>query len=152
METLFFKKEINAPAKKVYERMLGLNDKSHYEYWTSIFNSTSSYEGNWSKGSKILFVGFDENRKRGGMVSKVVENIPGTLVSIQHFGFIDGDQEILTGEHVEKWAGGREIYDFEEHNGKTTVTVELDTVHEFLDYFNEKYPIALVKLKEICEK
>jgi hypothetical protein len=151
MQTLQFKTNIKGSAFKVYETMLGLRDKATYEYWTAMFNPTSSFEGNWSNGSKILFIGLDENGKRGGMVSKILENTPGKHVVIQHKGFVDGDQEILTGEHVEKWAGGREIYSFEEHNGMTTVTVDLDAFDEFIDYFNERYPLALEKLKEICE-
>jgi hypothetical protein len=59
--------------------------------------------------------------------------------------------EITTGPEVEKWANGLENYTFEEINGVATVTVDLDTVEEFIDYMNEHYPKALNKLKEICE-
>jgi hypothetical protein len=76
MQKLQFKKEINVSAQKVYEAMLGLNDKSTYQYWTSAFNPTSTYEGSWEKGSKIHFVGTDENGKKGGMVSEIAENKP----------------------------------------------------------------------------
>ncbi len=55
MKKLQFKKEINATAQKVYETMLGLNDKSTYEYWTAEFNPTSTYEGNWEKGKQNSF-------------------------------------------------------------------------------------------------
>lgn len=152
MQKLKFRKEINASAQKVYETMLGLNDKSTYEYWTATFNPTSTYEGSWAKGSKILFVGLDENGKKGGMVSEILENQPAKHVSVRHYGFLDGEKEVTTGEQVEKWTGGLEVYKFEEDNGKTTVTVELDTIDDFLNYFNEKYPIAMDKLKEVCEK
>jgi len=152
MQKLQFTKEINAPAQKVYETMLGLNNKATYEHWTAAFNPTSTYEGSWDKGSKILFVGVDANGKKGGMVSEVTENNPAQLVAIRHYGFLDGDNEITTGEQVEKWAGGFEIYRFEENNGTTTVTVDLDTVDDYLDYFNKTYPQAMDKLKEIAEK
>ncbi len=152
MQKLQFKKEINAGADKVYETMLGLKDKSTYKGWTVAFNPTSDYEGNWAKGSKILFVGVDENGKKGGMVSQVVENRPGKLVSIRHYGFLDGDKEITTGEEVEKWAGGHETYRFEENNGSTVLTVELDSTDDHSDYFKNTYPKALDKLKEICER
>jgi hypothetical protein len=36
--------------------------------------------------------------------------------------------------------------------GTTTVTVDLDTTEDFIDYMNETYPKALDKLKELCEK
>lgn len=131
--------------------MLGLQDKSTYAYWTATFYPTSTYEGSWDKGSKILFVGCDENGKRGSMVSKVEESEPARLLAVRHYGFVDGDDEITTGEQVEKWAGGQEIYTFENRDGKTKVTVELDTIDDFLAYFKDKYPQAMDKLKEISE-
>jgi len=152
MKKLQFKKEIKASAEKVYETMLGLKDKATYEFWVKVFNPTSTYEGEWSAGSKIRFIGTDENGKRAGMVSEVVQNIPAQFVSIRHYGFLDGDTEITTGEQVEKWAGGHENYSFQENNGSTTVTVEMDIIEEYLDYFADAYPKALEKLKEISEK
>lgn len=152
MKKLQFKKEINASAQKVYETMLGLQDKSTYEHWTSAFNPTSSYEGNWEKDSTIYFVGQDENGKKGGMVSKIEAHQPSKFVSILHYGFLDGDTEITTGEEVEKWAGGHENYSFEENKGITTLTVDMDAIEEYLDYFSTTYPTALDKLKEICER
>jgi hypothetical protein len=53
---------------------------------------------------------------------------------------------------VEKWAGGLETYSFEETAGVTTVTVEVDTVDEYVEYFNNTYPNALTVLKELAEK
>lgn len=152
MQKLQFKKEVNASALEVYETMLGLKDKATYEYWTAAFNPTSTYEGNWTKGSKILFVGVDEKGKKGGMVSEVTEHQPARLISIRHYGFLDGDTEVTTGEQVQKWSGGHEIYKFEENGGITTVTVELDTIDDYLDYFKSTYPKALDKLKEISER
>lgn len=152
MQKLQFKKEINASAQKVYETMLGLKDKATYEYWVATFNPTSTFEGSWGKGSKIRFVGTDENGKKAGMVSEIEENKPADFVSILHYGFLDGDTEVTTGEQVEKWAGGHENYTFEENNGVTTVTVDMDTIDEYLDYFNSTYPKAMDKLKEISEK
>lgn len=152
MQRLQFTSVINAPAQKVYEAMLGLKDKSAYEHWTSAFNPTSTYEGTWEKGSKILFVGVDENGKKGGMVSEIVEHQPAKFISIRHYGFLDGDVEVTSGEQVEKWAGGHENYSYQENNGVTTVTVDIDTLDEYLDYFNSTYPTALEKLKELSER
>jgi hypothetical protein len=152
MKRLQFKVSINAPVAKVYDFMLGTNSKSTYEQWTSLFNPTSTYEGNWDKGTKILFIGVDEKGEKGGMVSKIAENIPNQFVSIQHYGLIKADKEITEGPEVEKWANGFENYTFEENNGTSTVTVDLDATEEFLGYMNEIYPKALNKLKEICEK
>lgn len=151
MEKLRFKVNINAPVAKVYDCMLGISSKSTYEQWTALFNPTSTYEGSWDKGNKMLFVGVDEKGEKGGMVSRIVENTPNQFVSIQHYGLVNAGQEITTGPEVEKWANGFENYTFEENNGVTTVTVDLDTTAEFVEYMNESYPNALAKLKEICE-
>lgn len=152
MKKLQFKVNINAPANKVYNVMLGISNKSTYEQWTALFNPTSSYEGNWDKGSKMLFIGIDEKGEKGGMVSEIFENIPNRFVSIRHYGLVKANEEITEGPEVEKWANGFENYTFEENNGTTTVTVDLDTTEDFLDYMNDAYPKALDKLKEICEK
>jgi hypothetical protein len=157
MKKLQFKVNIDAPVTKVYDCMLGISSKSTYEQWTSMFNPTSTYEGSWDKGTKIRFIGVDEKGEKGGMVSRIVENIPNRFVSIQHYGILKADNEITEGPEVEKWANGLENYTFEENNGSaryrgTTVTVDLDTAEDFVDYMNQTYPKALDKLKEICEK
>lgn len=141
-----------APVTRVYDFMLGLKSKSTYEQWTSVFNPTSTWEGSWDKGSKILFVGVDEKGEKGGMVSRIVENIPNRFVSVQHYGLVKGEKEITAGPEVQKWANGFENYTFEENQGTTTVTVDLDATEDFLDYMNQTYPKALDKLKELCEK
>jgi len=152
MKKIQFNVSINAPASKVYDLMLGVNNKSTYEQWTALFNPTSTYEGIWNKGSKILFLGTDEKGEKGGMVSEIAENIPNRFVSIRHYGLLKAGKEITEGPEVEKWANGFENYTFEENNGTTKVTVDLDTTEDFLDYMNETYPKALDKLKEISEK
>lgn len=149
MEKLQFTIEIEAPAQKVYEAMLGLNDKNTYKSWTAAFNPTSTYEGTWEKGSKILFVGTDEKGEKGGMVSMVEEHIPAKFVSVRHYGFVQGDKEVTEGELVEKWAGGHENYTFTENNGVTTVTIDIDVIDEYLDYFKNIYPKALEALKKV---
>lgn len=151
MKKLQYKININAPATKIYDIMLGINNKSTYEQWTSLFNPTSTYEGNWEKGSKILFVGVDEKGEKGGMISRIADNIPNQFVSIQHYGLLKSGKEITEGPEVDKWANGFENYTFKENNGTTTVTVDLDTTEDFVEYMDQAYPKALDKLKEICE-
>lgn len=152
MKKIQFTVSINAPAKEVYDVMLGISNKSTYEQWTALFNPTSTYEGSWNKGNKMLFVGTDDQGNKGGMVSEVADNIPGRFVSIRHYGMLQGNAEITDGPEVEKWANSYENYTFEENNGITKVTIDLDTSEDFEDYMNQHYPKALDKLKEICEQ
>jgi len=140
---------INAPVEKVYQLMIA--EKS-YQEWTAEFNPTSRFEGTWEKGAKMKFVGTGENGEIGGMVARIRENIPNQFISIQHLGEIKGNEEITTGPGVESWAGSLENYSFRALNGGTQVRVEMNTNEEFKSYFQDTWPKALNKLKEICER
>ncbi len=147
-----FRKNINAPATKVYNTMIG---RETFRQWTAVFNPSSDFEGggvegSWDKGSKILFVGSGQDGKRGGMVGYIRENIPNEYVSIEYAGILDGDEELTEGPVAEEWQGF-ENYTFEAHDGVTTVTVTIDVNDQMVDYFQKTYPRALDKLKEICE-
>ncbi len=146
---LHFEILIGAYAEKVYHTML---DKKHYSEWTSAFNPASRFEGSWEKGSKIIFIGEDQDGNKGGMVSRIRENIPNEFVSIEHQGILEGDQEITSGPKVEQWAGGLENYLFTEQDGKTLVSVDMDSNEEYKAYFAETYPKALEILKSVCER
>ena len=88
MKKIQFKQEINASTEKVYNTMLGIDSIKTYEQWTAIFNPTSSYEGNWEKGSKMYFVGTDSSGKKAGMISEIADNIPFKFISIRHYGML----------------------------------------------------------------
>jgi hypothetical protein len=152
MKRLQFKSDINAPAAKVYNAMIG---KETFRQWTAVFNPSSDFEsgnveGSWEKGSKILFVGTNKEGKREGMVGFIRENTPDRFVSIEYKGILDGDNEITSGPTAEEWQGF-ENYSFETNDGTTTVTVDIDVNDQMIDYFRDTYPKALNKLKEICE-
>jgi len=148
MEKMQFKIEINVPVANVFEAMLG---KDTFKQWTAVFNPSSDFEGSWEKGAKILFVGTDEQGKRGGMVGVIRELIPNKFVSIEYLGLIDGEKEITDGPEIVDWVGSFENYTFEESADKTIVIVDIDMNEQMKEYFAETYPKALEKLKEICE-
>lgn len=151
MNRLQFKIDIQAPKKIVYNKMLGLEDKSDYEAWTAAFNPTSTYDGGWNKSDKIRFIGTDENGEKGGMVAEIVENIPNEYVSIRTLCLLKGDEEIYANPEENTWEHGLEIYSFAENHGITTVTVEVDVVDEYVEYFQTTYPKALEILKKHVE-
>lgn len=148
MERMQFKTSINAGVKKVYDTMLG---QDTFKQWTAAFNPTSDFEGSWKKGSKIAFTGISKTGKREGMLGVIEENIPEQFVSIKYSGLIDGDREITEGPDVADWAGSHENYTFEENNGLTELTVDIDINDEMREYFKSTYPKALALLKNLCE-
>ena len=149
MKKLSYKIEIKAPRQKVFDQMI---EKENYKKWTAVFNPTSSFEGSWEKGEKIRFVGVNEETgEKGGMLAEIVENKPGEFISIRHYGMLMGDTEITSGPEVEKWAPAFENYTFEEKDGMTLLQVDVDTDEEYKDFFDETWPKALGKIKEITE-
>ncbi|MCR6722599.1 MAG: SRPBCC domain-containing protein [Chitinophagaceae bacterium] len=147
MKKVHYNVTINAPAEKVFNTML---EKKSYEQWTAAFNPTSTYEGSWGKGDKIYFIGEHEGKK-GGMVARIAENIPNKFVSIEHYGILEDGKEITEGPAVEAFAGTHENYSFEPKGGGTLLSIEVDTVEQYADYFDQTWPVALAKLKEIAE-
>lgn len=148
MNKLNFKITINAPVDKVFRVMI---DDQSYREWTKAFNGTSHYMGSWEKGEKIVFIGLDEQGNKCGMVSRIKENIPNRMISIEHLGILEGGKEITEGEKVESWAGALENYYFNGKNGSTELSVEMDSNEDFESYFKDTWPKALDTLKALCE-
>ena len=143
---LHFEISINAPVEKVYTTMI---DEKSYTEWTAAFNPTSTYKGSWDKNVKILFIGTDV---ADGMVSRIKENMPNKFISIEHLGFVKGEEEITSGPEVDGWAGALENYTFKLINGGTLLSVDMNSNEDFKSYFIEIWPKALAILKTICEK
>jgi len=148
MHKLHFSININAPTEKVWNTML---DDKTYRQWTEAFMPGSYYKGDWSKGSKMLFIGLSENGEMG-MVSRIKENQKYKYLSIEHLGMVKDGIEDTSSDEVKQWAGVHENYTFKEKDGFTEVLVDLDTVEEYKEMFEGMWPIALKKLKDLAEK
>lgn len=151
MKRLRFAIEIQAPREKVWDTMLS---DSTYRQWSTAFSPGSYYKGDWSAGSKILFLGPDpQTGEEGGMVSKIVENKLHEYISIEHVGLIINGREDTTSEEVKKWFSepAFENYTFTERNGTTELVIELDSVDEMVADFEKMWPEALQQLKKLAE-
>jgi uncharacterized protein YndB with AHSA1/START domain len=148
-EVLHFEIRINAAPEKVYNTMI---DEEHYREWTSAFNPTSYFEGTWQKGSKIRFVGETQDGSQEGMISRIKENIPNRFISIEHLGLVIKGKDVLCGPEVDTWAGALENYTFTQQDGKTLLSIDADANENYTTYFTDTWPLALQKLKSICEK
>jgi len=149
MEKMHFSMNINATKEKVWKTML---NEDTYRIWTEAFMPGSYYVGDWSKGSKILFLAPAKEGGTGGMVSRIAENKPYEFISIEHLGQMKDGKEDTTSEPVNEWAGALENYTFREIDGKTIVQVDMDTNEEYIEMFQTIWPKALQKLKDLAEK
>lgn len=122
-----------------------------YKKWTAVFMPGSYFEGDWSQGSKILFLAPDGKGNKSGMVSRIKENRLHEFISIEHLGFVENGKEDTTSEAVQSWAGNLENYTLLEKDGSTKVLVELDTDEERKEMFDSTWNDALNILKSITE-
>jgi hypothetical protein len=144
MEKLEFKTTINAPKEKVWDVLWSADN---YSKWTSVFAEGSTAQTDWKEGSKVLFL--DGQGK--GMVSAIAANKPNEYMSFKHLGIVDKGVEDTTSPQVKDWAGAEENYTLIEVNGRTELTVDLDINDTFKDYFENTFPKALEKVKELAE-
>lgn len=150
MQKLHFSIIIDAPREKVWHAML---DDEPYREWTAAFNPGSYYKGDWSKGSKILFLGPDpKTGEEGGMVSRIADNKLYEFMSIEHLGVVHNGVEDTTSEEARKWTPAFENYTFKEKDGKTELLVDLDSEEEYAEMFTTMWKDALPKLKEVAER
>jgi hypothetical protein len=140
MKTLEFKTKIKASPKHIWQILW---DDVTYREWTSTFAEGSHAKSDWKEGSEILFLGPSGE----GMYSMIETKIPEKKMVFRHLGtLMDGKK--TPGD----WAGAKEEYTLESENGNTKLSVKVDIVEEHEEFFNQTFPVALQKVKEISEK
>lgn len=144
MKTQEYEITIDAPAKKVWDVLLG---KESYPIWTSAFSPTSQVETNWQEGSKALFL----DGSGHGMVSEIAANKPYEYISIRHLGTYKDGVEHTGNDKENRWAGAMESYTLQESGRNTRLLIELDVVDEYQKQMDEMWPLALQKVKELSE-
>jgi uncharacterized protein YndB with AHSA1/START domain len=146
MKTIEFNATINASAKAVWTTML--NDKT-YRQWVDVSWPGSFYVGKWGKDEEIRFVGNDNS----GTLATITEFTPYEVVEAHQIAILlKGGIEDRTSDMAKGWIGTTERYDFSESGGKTTLKVTIKAQPHWLDMFNDGWPQALEKLKELSEK
>ena len=144
MHRIRFSTTIAAPKEKIWQAML---EDATYRQWTSAFQEGSYAVTDWKEGSKALFLTPAGN----GMLSKIVAHRPNEFLSIMHLGIVQNGVEVTDNDDAKGWAGALENYTLHESGNKSTLTIEMDVTDEYKKYFEETWPRALGKLKEIVE-
>lgn len=144
IKKIVFEQEIKASVETVWNKMW---DKKSYTDWTTPFCAGTYFTGEIELGSRIHFIApsFD------GMYSDVFYLIPNKLIIFKHIGNLKDLKELPIDAEAERWTGSFETYKLNEVNGVTIVTAEIDCVPEYINYMEEKFPLALQELKKISE-
>jgi len=144
IQKLVFSVEIEANANVIWNKMW---NKETYTQWVTPFCEGTYFTGEIELGNRIHFIApsFD------GMYSDVFYLIPNELVIFKHIGNLKNLEEQPIDEESEKWTGCFEVYKLKEKEGKTSVSAEIDCMPEYINYMNEKFPLALQELKKVSE-
>ncbi|MEZ5347383.1 MAG: SRPBCC domain-containing protein [Pyrinomonadaceae bacterium] len=143
MEKISFIENINASKETVWKVLW---EDETYRDWTKVFSEESHAVSDWEEGSRIQFL----DGKGRGMYSVIERKIPNEFISFKHLGEIkDGEEKPFAEDSG--WNGGIESYKLTESDGTTELVAESDIVEEFKDFMNEKFPLALARVKELAE-
>ena len=119
-----------------------------YKKWVDVSWPGSYYEGNWKQGQHIKFLA----TSGGGTVAMIQELRTYEFLLANHVAVINKDgTENRDSDVARGWIGTTESYSFTESNGKTEVKVEINTNPAWEKMFNDGWPDALAKLKELTE-
>lgn len=140
MKTAKFDIHINAPKETVWDVLWS---EDSYGKWTAAFCEGSYAKSDWQEGSKIQFL----SPGGDGMFSRIYKKNPYAQMTFQHLGEIRGGVE----QEESDWAGAMETYVLADSNGGTGLTVEVDTVEEYLKHFEDAFPKALQLVKRLSE-
>ncbi len=136
--------DINAQAEKVWNVLFNENT---YRQWTNVLSKGLYYNGEIKKGSRIHFLSLDGS----GMYSNVLFFTPHSTVYFQHIGEIRDFEEQPIDEATEKWTGAFENYILKQNGHITTLIAEIELTPEHVIFYDEKFPKALEKVKELSE-
>lgn len=142
--------QINASRELVWKAIV---TPELYNKWTSIFTSSSRFEGGWNKGDTIRFLAFNKDGQLDGMIAEIAESIYPTYISIKHLGYIYNGVDDTESEAVRSWAPAYENYTLEHLSDKQSLFIlEQDVTDDYYDMFMDLWPKALVLLKQTAEE
>lgn len=106
-------------------------------------NEGTYFEGNWEVGSIMKFLDPQNN----GMYNLVTENIRFKVLGMKHLGWI------LKGElSPQNWEDSTLNYILEPSENGTLLKGTVNSLDEFVEFFNSKYPQNFEHIKRLAEK
>lgn len=140
MKFLEFEIQINATPEKVWETLF---TQDSYKKWVSAMNEGTYFEGNWEVGSIMKFLDPQNN----GMYNLVTENIRFKVLGMKHLGWI------LKGElSPQNWEDSTLNYILEPSENGTLLKGTVNSLDEFVEFFNSKYPQNFEHIKRLAEE
>jgi len=144
MNPLEYSIEIKATPEKIWNTLW---DDTTYRKWVSVFHEGTYYVTDWKKGSSVQFLNLDGN----GVYGLIHENIPYQFLSIHHLGEVKNhiNQPIEDSNYSDVF----ENYTLLEIDNNTyKLVIQLTNFEAYQSYFDQTFPLALDKVKELAEQ
>ncbi len=120
-------------------------DDTTFRDWAGIIDEGTYIEGELREGNKIQFI----SSVNGYGVTSYIEKItPNEYILFKHMKDTKGHG---TEVRDDEWTGGSDSYTLTEHNGTTTLIVEMDLPREQEELFNIRVPQTLERIKVLAE-
>ena len=145
MKTLEFTIEINALASTIWTMLW---DDENYRNWTGFFCEGSYAVSNWNEGDSVHFL----TPSGEGMYSVIDKKIDNQYLAFKHLGEIKNFKEQPPNEATYIWSGSMETYELTPNGDSITLKAKVDTLEQYVDYFESTFPKGLERVKELSEK
>lgn len=139
MQNLEFKIQIESSPEKVWKCLWELEN---YKKWTNVFCEGSYYKVNdFKQGNKIHLL----TPSGEGMYSIIDVFEEYKLLVFKHLGELKNYEE----QPLPFWTNAIESYQLIPNENGVQLKVNVDTLDEYVDFMQETFQLALLKLKEL---
>lgn len=146
MQKLKLEKSFQATPEQLWELIV---DPDHYRFWTETFCKGSDFVGDWSEGSKMLFVSDDGTNMENGMFSIVAASQWPEYISLHHIGLLINGAEDCDSPMAKMWTPSYENYRLvKQPNGMCTFDLEQDVPESEITDFRELWSKALDAMEQ----
>ncbi|MFM2231127.1 MAG: hypothetical protein RL607_2385 [Bacteroidota bacterium] len=142
MITLHFEHYMNASPERVWN---ALWDDANYQQWMDAFSVESKALTDWEIGSKVYFV----TANGDGMESEIEECLLHQRIVFHHLHQLKDGKVVTTGP---TWNGYKEKYELHPQGSGTLLTMSLDTLDHYADYFKVAFPKAFAIVQVLAEQ
>lgn len=144
LHTLTYSRVIRATAPHVWRTLF---EKATYEEWTAAFAPGSTYEGTWSQGAEIRFLG-----PSGNGIASIIETLrPNEHLTLKHIGMVSNGVVDVDSEAARSWAPSFERYTLVAEGDTTRLHVSAEVPAEHRNDMEASWPNALERLVSLCE-
>ncbi|MCC5894393.1 MAG: SRPBCC domain-containing protein [Alkalibacterium sp.] len=145
MIRIHIEREFNVSPELLWELLV---DPDHYRFWIGAFSEGAYFDGDWTKGSKIRFLGDNEN----GMLSEIVESQWPEFISIKHVGVVVDGVSDYDSSVAREWSPAIENYRFiPKEDGTCIFEVEQDVPEEQAEEFKGNWEKAFDRMARALE-